>query len=112
MPSIVPALWKDLGACGSNAPALTAASPVVYPNPITSTTAFIQLPVWNASNVTVQVFTVAMRQVQSISVPQAAGDTINFKTVDKSGINLANGLYYIVIQANGQKWMTKVLILR
>lgn len=111
-PNVVPALWKDLGACGSTAPTLAAAQPVVYPNPVTSSTASIQLPVSNASNVTVQVFTVAMRQVQSVNVSQVIGDTLTVRTIDKSGINLANGLYYFVIQANGQKWTNKVLILR
>jgi len=35
-----------------------------------------------------------------------------FAFQDKSGINLANGLYYFIIKANGQRWMTKVLVLK
>jgi hypothetical protein len=112
MPPVVQALWKDLGACGSVAPTVITAQPVVYPNPVTSSTAAIQLPVSNASNVTVQIFTVAMRHVQTVSVPQVIGDTLTVRMADKSGVNLADGLYYFVIQANGQKWTNKVLILR
>jgi hypothetical protein len=111
-PNVVPALWKDLGACGSVAPTIITAQPVVYPNPVTSSTASIQLPLSNASNVTVEIFTVAMRRVQTVSAPQVIGDTLTVKMIDKSGINLADGLYYFVIQTNGQKWTNKVLVLR
>jgi hypothetical protein len=113
-PNVVPALWKTLGACGvaTSIPALAVAQPVVYPNPVTSSTTSIQLPVNDATNVKVQVFTVAMRQVQTIIVPQVFGNTLTVQLMDKSGISLADGLYYFVIQANGQKWTDKVLILR
>ncbi len=111
-PSAVPALWKDLGPCGSVSQAVIAAQPVVYPNPVTSSTLSIQLPVSNASNVSVQVFTVAMRQVHSVNIPQVIGNTMTMQAMDKSGVNLANGLYYFMIQANGQKWINKVLVLR
>jgi hypothetical protein len=110
-PNVVPALWKDLGSCGA-APAPALAQPVVYPNPVTSSTTTIQLPVTNAVNVTVRIFTVVMRQVQTMNVPQVFGNTLSVQMVDKGGVSLANGLYYFVIQANGQKWMTKVLVLR
>lgn len=112
-PPVVPALWKDLGPCGSTpTAALAAQSPVVYPNPVTSSTANIQLPVTNATDVKVQVFTVAMREVQTTTMPQVLGNTMTVQLMDKSGISLANGLYYFIIQANGQKWMNKVLVLR
>jgi hypothetical protein len=113
-PNVVPALWKALGACGAATPipALAVAQPVVYPNPVTSSTTSIQLPVNDATNVKVQVFTVAMRQVQTISVPMVFGNTLTVQMVDKGGVNLADGLYYFVIQANGQKWTNKVLLLR
>jgi len=110
-PNVVPALWKDLGACGS-VPAVVVAQPVVYPNPVTSDTLSIQLPVSNSTNVSVGVYTVAMRQVKTVSVPQVFGDTMTVQAIDKAGIKLANGLYYFMIQANGQKWMSKVLVLR
>ena len=113
-PNIVPALWKDLGSCGGTAPApaLAVAQPLVYPNPVTSSTTSIQLPMNDATNVKVQIFTVSMRQVQTINVPQVFGNTLTVRMMDKSGMNLANGLYYFMIQASGQKWTNKVLVLR
>jgi hypothetical protein len=88
------------------------AQPVVYPNPVTSSIASIQLAMNDAVNVKVQIFTVAMRQVQTINVPQVFGNTLSVQMMDKSGISLANGLYYFIIQAKGQKWTSKVLVLR
>jgi hypothetical protein len=41
-----------------------------------------------------------------------AGSTLTVSLSDKSGMPLANGLYYFVIQAGGQKWVNKVLVLR
>jgi hypothetical protein len=113
-PPVVLALWKDLGPCGSTptAVSLLASQSVVYPNPVTSSTANIQLPVTNATNVKVEVFTVAMREVQTTNVPQVIGNTLTVQMMDKGGMSLANGLYYFVIQADGQKWTNKVLVLR
>jgi len=85
---------------------------VIYPNPATGTTVSIQLPMMNAANVKVQIFTLAFREVQTINVAQVAGNTLVVPLIDKSGVNLANGLYYFVIHANGRKWMVKVLVLR
>jgi len=112
-PPVVPALWKDLGPCGSTpTAALALQAPVVYPNPATSTTASIQLPVVNATNVKVQMFTISFREVRTIDVPQVIGNTLTVQLMDKGGVNLANGLYYFVIHVNGQNWVTKVLVLR
>ncbi len=110
MPPVVPALWKDLGPCGSSAP--STSSPVVYPNPATSDTASIQLPIANAANVKVAVLTIAMREVKTMSTAQVIGSVLTVQLTDKGGMRLANGLYYFVIQINGQKWMNKVLVLR
>jgi hypothetical protein len=113
MPPVVPALWKDLGPCGSTPTvALALQAPVVYPNPVTSTTVNIQLPVANATNVKVRMLTISFREVQTIDIPQVVGNNLPVQLSDKSGVALANGLYYFVIQANGQKWIDKVLVLR
>jgi beta-glucanase (GH16 family) len=111
MPPAVPALWKDLGACGA-APALATASPVVYPNPATSSTVNLQLPVSNATNVQIQVFTVAFREVKTITQAQVMGNNMTISLIDKAGTQLADGLYYFAIQVNGQHWVNKVLVLR
>ncbi len=111
-PPVVPALWKDLGACGSSSSGSTASNPVVYPNPATGSTTTIQLPSFNMANVKVQIFTVAMREVQTRTAVQVVGNTLTISLSDKSGTALANGIYYFVIQCNGQRWMNKVLVLR
>jgi len=112
MPPAVPALWKDLGPCGSAPTSALLAGPVVFPNPVTSTMATLQMPVSNATNVKVQIFTLSFREVQSVSMAQIAGDTMALSMMDKSGKLFANGLYYFVIHANGQRWVNKVLVLR
>jgi hypothetical protein len=113
MPSVVPALWKDLGACGSVAAApLVQAPAVVYPNPATGSTTTVGLPMTTASNVTVQVYTVAMRLVQTLKVAQVNDGNVTVALVDKAGIKLADGLYYFRVSANSQNWTVKVLVLR
>lgn len=113
-PPAVPALWESLGPCGSTPTSISpvAAQPVLYPNPVTSGTATLQLPVENATNVTVQIITVAMRKVQTLTIPRVAGNLLPVQLVDKGGTALANGLYYFLVQAGGQRWMIKVLVLR
>jgi hypothetical protein len=113
MPPVVPALWKDLGPCGSTpVAALVAQSPVVFPNPVTSSTANLQLPMTNATDVKVQIFTIAFREVKIVTEAQVMGNTMTVSLIDKVGMQLANGLYYFVIQADGQKWINKVMVLR
>jgi len=112
MPTVVPALWKDLGPCGSVPTPLTVAQPVVYPNPVTSSTVNLQLPMNNATNVTVEIYTVAFRGVKTTHTAQVGGNIMTVELIDKAGVQLADGLYYFVIQAAGQRWVTKVLVLR
>ncbi len=111
-PPVVPALWKDLGACGSISLGTTVSNPVVYPNPATGSTTTLQLPSFNMSNVKVQIFTVAMREVQTRTIAQVMGNTLTISLTDKGGVALADGLYYFMIQGDGQRWINKVLILR
>jgi hypothetical protein len=37
---------------------------------------------------------------------------LSVELLDKAGVTLANGLYYFVVQANGNKWTVKVLVTR
>jgi predicted alpha-1,6-mannanase (GH76 family) len=112
MPPAVPALWKDLGPCGSVPTPLAVAQPVVYPNPATTSTVQLELPINNATNVTVDVYTVSFRRVKTTQVSQVGGNLLTMQLTDKSGVSLANGLYYFVVQANGQRWILKELVLR
>lgn len=112
-PPTQPSLWKDMGSCGST-PTVTDghSNPVVYPNPCTGSSATIKLPMSVAASMKVQIFTLAFREVQTIKVPQMSGDGLLISLVDKSGRQLADGLYYFVIQINDNRWVDKVLVLR
>ena len=88
-------------------------NPVVYPNPVSGPTVSVQVPLKSPSNVTIKIFTLAFREVATLAQNQVSvGVDIVVPLVDKSGIPLANGLYYFVIEANGQRWVNKVLVLR
>jgi hypothetical protein len=88
-------------------------SPSVYPNPVTGGTVQIQVPLTRASSVTIKIFTLAMREVQIHTESMLPiGVDVTLPLVDKYGYGLANGLYYFVIEANGQRWINKVLVLR
>ncbi len=112
-PNVVPALWKDLGSCNGSAPAaLVAQAPVAYPNPATGSTTTIGLPVSTASNVSVQIYTVAMRLVKTVNYGQVNNGNVVVNLIDKGGMQLANGLYYFKVQASGENWTVKVLVTR
>jgi hypothetical protein len=96
----------------THTPTPLASQPVVYPNPVTGPVVSIQLPVANASDVSVKIFTLSMRLVQTIDVSQVAGIVLTVPLADKNGMALANGLYYFLVRINGQKWVEKVLVLR
>jgi len=87
--------------------------PVVYPNPVSGPTVSVQVPLKSPGDVTIKIFTLAFRQVAVQTQSQASvGVDITVPLVDKSGISLANGLYYFVIETYGQRWVNKVLVLR
>jgi hypothetical protein len=113
-PSAVPALWKDLGSCNGGAPMALAilAAPVAYPNPATGDSIAIGFPTVPANNVSVQIYTVSMRLVQTVNFGQVNGGNVTMQLVDKASIKLADGLYYFQVHANGQSWTLKVLVLR
>ena len=112
-PASEPALWKDLGPCGTT-PTQTNnyTNPVIYPNPCPGSETTLQLPEPNAENLTVKIFTLSFREVQTIEINQVSGDSIQIPLYDKGGHPLANGLYYFVIELGGNRWINKVLILR
>lgn len=86
-------------------------NPVVYPNPVSGSTVTLQLPKYALSNVIVQIFTQSFRKVETINVSPAAGNALIVSLVDKSGVGLANGLYYFVVCSGDRKWVNKVLVL-
>jgi hypothetical protein len=102
--------------------------PVIYPNPSDGTQPVtVQVALAQATDtVQLQVFTLAFRSVQDVTVtslsPNVTASTltgvsaktwkIQIPALDKWGSPLASGLYYVVITANGKKTIGKMLILR
>jgi len=88
-------------------------NPVVYPNPVSGPTVTVQVPLRRPSNVSIKIFTIAFRLVATqTQTQQPVGVDIVVPLIDKSGVALANGLYYFVIEANNQRWIKKVLVIR
>lgn len=86
--------------------------PVLYPNPVTGNSITLQLPGNNLAEVKVEIFTLAFREVKTVTMPQVPGDSLTITLVDKFGNSLANGLYYFRVSIGLQKWVLKVLVLR
>ncbi len=89
-------------------------TPVIYPNPIVgSGPAHLQVPLTFLSDVTVRIYTTAFRLVQAEPFPQTPpGTVLNMTLTDKWNNPLANGLYYLVIEAGGKHWVVKLLVTR
>ena len=63
-------------------------------------------------NVRIQIFTLSFRKVQDTTYPNVSGSTrLTLQLTDISGKPLANGLYYVVVTANGKRWVLRLLIL-
>ena len=86
--------------------------PVVYPNPVTGTQVTIALPGYNLSDVTVDVFTLSLRKVLSVHEAQVTGESLVMPLRDKSGVLLANGLYYLRVSVGTRRWTLKMLVLK
>lgn len=106
-PNVTPALWQDLGPCTA---VKTAA---VYPNPSTSSgTVNLAVPLTATSDVMVEVYTLNFRKVIQRTYSQAAvGTDLPLELKGDKGEKLANGLYYILAQAQGKNWTVKLLVL-
>jgi hypothetical protein len=67
----------------------------------------------SSGNVRIQIFTVAFREVEDETIPNLPAGTskVSVPLVDREGKPLADGLYYVVITANGKRSVLKLLIL-
>jgi len=68
----------------------------------------------SASRVTIEVFTLAFRKVNEITlfnVPAGLSD-IALPLTDGEGTPLANGLYYVMVQTSQNRFIVKLLVLR
>jgi hypothetical protein len=108
MPSVVPALWKDLGPCS------TVTTVIIFPNPATTSGPInLRVPLTQTSDVSVWVYTLSFRKVQQKTFLQVAiGSEMPIELTDNWGSRLANGLYYIRVEAGGKSWTAKLLVLR
>jgi uncharacterized repeat protein (TIGR01451 family) len=88
---------------------------VIFPNPSTGTSVTIQLSLASsASQVRIEIFTLAFRRVNQITlsaVPAGIKD-VTLSLTDRDGTPLANGLYFVVVNGDGQRTIEKLLILR
>jgi hypothetical protein len=80
---------------------------------VTGNTTSLQTDFDTTTDVTISVFTVALRKVQERTFTQIApGGSITLGLTDDHGTLLANGLYYVAIEAQGERFITKLLVLR
>lgn len=67
-----------------------------------------------ADQVTITVFTAAFRKVNTIVLTNLPPGTasIALPLTDKSGVPLANGLYYVIVKTPQGRFLLKLLVLR
>jgi len=112
-PSLTPTLPPPTTSTpsASATPAVSTA-PVLYPNPVSGGSVTLQAGLSSAGNVHVQIFTLSFREALNITLPEPAGtDKLDILLRDKAGKPLANGLYYVLVTANGKRTVLKLLIL-
>jgi ribosomal protein L2 len=89
---------------------------VLYPNPVTGPGPIeIQITLNQPENdVVLSIFTTAFRKVNvmDLGALPVGVDTIPIELKDHRGGDLANGLYYIVVQSSEGRFIGKLLISR
>lgn len=80
-----------------------------YPNPSNGTPITINIQVPGESTVTLDVFTLAFRRIYSDTTQADGPLTLQWDLKDISGVQVANGLYYIRIHVAGSQSTTKIL---
>jgi hypothetical protein len=86
-----------------------------YPNPSYGSPVIFNIQVPGESTVTMDVFTLAFRKISSQTTQAYGAETLQWDLKDISGVQVANGLYYVRIQVTGTEStmrILKVLILR
>ena len=75
----------------------------------------VSVPSLTASgDVKVGIYSLSYRKVQDVTFPNVQpGESITLKLLDKAGVHLADGIYYLVVTPpNGHKNVLKLLVLR
>jgi len=71
------------------------------------------VPLTAPSDVEVRVYTLSFRLVNELRVENLPpGQEVEVPLENRWGTPLANGLYYLVVQAAGKSWVVKLLIVR
>ena len=86
----------------------------LYPNPATGGQVSIVVPNGVGSgDLKIQIYTVGYRKVQDLVIPQVvSGSTVTLRLLDKAGVQLSNGLYYLVVDGIQGKAILKLIALR
>ncbi len=69
----------------------------------------INIDISSPSMVTLTVFTLYGREIYQESLERASDGTISWNLADLQGTTVANGVYYLKIQVNGNQPLVKVL---
>jgi hypothetical protein len=94
--------------------AVPGTKPVLYPNPANGDQVKVALPsLASPGEVRVQVFTLAYRKVQDVTLPNVQpGTPVTLDLLDKWGVKLSNGLYYLVVRIGQERQVVKLLVAR
>lgn len=83
-------------------------SPVVYPNPWNGTTPLkLALDLPANGEVKVRLFTASFRKVWQMDLQLPAGHQELLLTPPP----LANGIYYLLVEAPGKRWIVRLMVL-
>ena len=89
-------------------------TPVLFPNPVSGGNSFqLNSALAATSDVHITYFTVTFRKVNDLTFPDVTpGKVLTLPLTDKKGMDLASGLYYIVVQTQQGRSILKLLVLR
>jgi hypothetical protein len=86
-----------------------------FPNPSSGSPISFNVSVPSQTTVTLEVFTTAFRKIRSLTTRAYGVQTLQWDLKDGSGVQVADGLYYVRIQVAGAQpssKMIKILVLR
>ena len=84
---------------------------LLFPNPVTGNEVSLLVPLRAASNVRVEIFTVSFRKVLDETINNVQpGSPIPLELKSRWGTPFANGVYYLFIEADGRRFVTKLLV--
>jgi hypothetical protein len=88
---------------------------VIYPNPAKGSQVSLYVPAGaGTGDLEIQIYTLTFRKAQDLKIPHVQpGTAITLDLLDKSGVELSNGLYYFVMKPfNGGRSVVKLLVTR